>query len=212
MSRPVVRLLTILLALLAWSLRAGPVSAQAPGSKVSILSPQAGGVLQGQVTITGNNNGSRLRYRNITGFVSAEISFAYTHDPTDTWFLIASSTQPVTQGTLAVWDTTTITDGLYALRLRVTLGDGSYVDAIVPDLRVRNYTPVETNTPTAVLLESTPVPNATATATPYPTPTALPPNPAALTPLNIYTSLGYGALSVVVIIVLFAFYLRLRNR
>jgi hypothetical protein len=204
MSRPAVRLLTILLALLAWSLRAGPVSAQAPGSQVSILSPQAGGVLQGQVTITGNNN--------ITGFVSAEIFFTYTHDPTDTWFLIASSSQPVTQGMLAVWDTTTITDGLYALRLRVTLGDGSYVDAIVPDLRVRNYTPVETNTPTAVPLESTPVPKATATATPYPTPTALPPNPAALTPLNIYTSLGYGALSVVVIIVLFAFYLRLRNR
>jgi hypothetical protein len=198
MSRPAVRLLTILLALLAWSLRAGPVSAQAPGSQVSILSPQAGGVLQGQVTITGNNN--------ITGFVSAEISFGYTHDPTDTWFLIASSSQPVTQGTLAVWDTTTITDGLYALRLRVRLGDGSYVDAIVPDLRVRNYTPVETNTPTAVLLESTPVPNATATATPYPTPTALPPNPAALTPINVYTSFGYGVAGVLLFFLIIGVY------
>jgi len=185
MSRPAARLvLTFVALLLAWSLRAEPASAQAPGSQVSIRSPQAGEALQGQVTITGNSN--------VAGFVLVEVSFSYANDPTNTWFLITSSSQPVAQGTLAVWDTTTITDGLYTLRLRVTLADGSYVDVTVLDLRVRNYTPVETDTPTPVPLQATPVPEATTTATPFPTPTALPPNPAALSQSRIYASLGYG--------------------
>ena len=203
MSRPVVRFLVVLLLLLTWLTRASPVSAQAPGSLVSIRSPQAGEALQGQVTITGSSN--------VAGFASAEVSFAYANDPTGTWFLITSSGLPVAQGTLAVWDTMTITDGLYTLRLRVKLDVGSYVDAIVPALRVRNYTPVETSTPTAAPLQATPVTNATATATPYPTPTALPPNPAALSPSNIYTSLGYGALVVAALFLLFGLYTRLRG-
>lgn len=172
------------MALLAWSLQAEPASAQAPGSQVSIRSPQTGEALQGQVTITGTSD--------VAGFVSAEVSFAYANDPTDTWFLIAASSRPVRDGTLAIWDTTTITDGLYTLRLRVTLADGSYVDVTVPDLRVRNYTPVETDTPTLVPLQATPISEVTITATPFPTPTALPPNPAALSQSRIYASLGYG--------------------
>jgi hypothetical protein len=155
------------------------------------------------VTITGSSN--------VAGFASAEVSFAYANDPTGTWFLITSSGQPVAQGTLAVWDTMTITDGLYTLRLRVKLGNGSYVDAIVPDLRVRNYTQVETSTPTAAPLQATPVTNATATATPYPTPTFLPPNPAGLSPSSIYASLGYGALIVAALFLLFGLYTRLRG-
>jgi hypothetical protein len=203
MFRPAVRLLLIFLALLAWSLQAEPALAQAPGSQVSIRSPLVGEALQGQVTITGSSNAA--------GFASAEVSFAYANDPTGTWFLITSSGQPVAQGTLAAWDTMTITDGLYTLRLRVKLGNGSYVDAIVPDLRVRNYTPLETSTPTAAPLQATPVTNATATATPYPTPTVLPPNPAALSPSSIYASLGYGALIVAALFLLFGLYARLRG-
>ena len=203
MSRPVVRFLVVLLLLLTWLSRASLVSAQAPGPQVSIRSPQAGEALQGQVTITGSSN--------VAGFASAEVSFAYANDPTGTWFLITSSGQPMAQGTLAVWDTMTITDGLYTLRLRVKLGDGSYIDAIVPDLRVRNYTPVETSTPTAAPVHATPVPNAIATVTPYPTPTALPSNPAALSPSRIYASLGYGALIVAALFLLFGLYARLRG-
>ncbi len=184
MSCSAARLVLTFMALLAWSLQAEPASAQAPGSQVSIRSPQTGEALQGQVTITGTSD--------VAGFVSAEVSFAYANDPTDTWFLIAASSRPVRDGTLAIWDTTTITDGLYTLRLRVTLADGSYVDVTVPDLRVRNYTPVETDTPTLVPLQATPISEVTITATPFPTPTALPPNPAALSQSRIYASLGYG--------------------
>jgi hypothetical protein len=203
MFRPAVHLLLIFMALLAWSLRAEPVSAQVPSSQVSIRSPQAGEALQGQVMITGNSD--------IAGFVSTEVSFSYANDPTGTWFLIAASNQPMAQGTLAVWDTTTITDGLYTLRLRVMLADGNFLDAIVPDLRVRNYTPVETDTSTIAPLQTTPIPNATSTATPFPTPTALPPNPAALSPSSIYASLGYGAFIVAALFLLYGLYARLRR-
>jgi len=203
MSRSAVRLLLVFLTFLAWSLWAEPASAQVPGSQVSIRSPQAGEALQGQVTITGNSD--------VAGFVSVEVSFSYANDPTGTSFLIAVSSQPVAQGALAVWDTTTVTDGLYTLRLRVTLADGSYVDVTVPDLRVRNYTPVETSTPTAAPVHATPVLNAIATVTPYPTPTSLPSNPVALSPSRIYTSLGYGALIVASLFLLFGLYARLRG-
>jgi hypothetical protein len=195
--------LLILLVSLTWTLRVAPALAQAPGSQAAIHSPQAGEALQGRVTISGSSD--------VTGFVMAEVAFAYADDPTGTWFRIAAGGQPVRDGTLAVWDTTTITDGLYTLRLRVTLADGSFADALAPDLRVRNYTPVETATPTAAPLEATPIPAATSTATPFPTPTPLPPNPAALTASAIYSSLGYGALSVIAILILLALYLRLRR-
>jgi hypothetical protein len=201
---PAVRLMLIFLAWLAWSLRAEPASAQAPGSQVSIRSPQVGEALQGQVTITGTSD--------VAGFVSAEVSFSYTNDPTGTWFLIAARSQPVAQGTLAVWDTTTITDGLYTLRLRVTLGDDSHVDATIPDLRVRNYTPVETSTPTVVPVQATPIPNDTATATPFPTPTALPPNPAALSQSGIYASLGYGVVGALLFFLIIGLFAWARRR
>jgi hypothetical protein len=200
------RLTLIFFTMLAWMLLAEPVSAQAPGSQVTIISPQPGEALQGQVTINGNSD--------VAGFVSAEIAFAYSDDPTGTWFLIAAGNQPVRDGVLAVWDTTTITDGLYTLRLSVILGDGSQVDVTVPALRVRNYTPVETAIASSTSLEPAPIASVTlvaASATPFPTPTSLPPNPAALTPSRIYASLGYGALAVLAILLLLALYLRLRR-
>jgi hypothetical protein len=162
----------------------------------------------------------------VPGFVSAEISFAYADNPTDTWFQIAVNSQPVIAGNLASWDTTTITDGTYCLRLRVYLSDGTFLDVIVPDLRVRNYTPVETITPaptltptatpqvefTATLLPTT-TPTATPSpiATPFPTPTALPVNPAALTPQDIYASIGSGAVVAMILFFIFEIYRVLRK-
>lgn len=201
MLRSVVSISPILFFLLTGSLQTGSMAAQATGSEVSLRSPQAGEVLQGQVTITGDSD--------ITGFVTAEISFAYASDSTNTWFLIASSSQPVTDGTLAIWDTTTITDRTYTLRLRVQRADGTFLDATVPDLRVRNYTPIETATPTVRPLvpdSPTATPVATATPAPNPTPTPIPPNPAALTARAIYVNLGYGALAATLFFILFGLY------
>jgi hypothetical protein len=168
-----------------------------------ITSPLTGQAVQGVVTITGTSE--------VVGFVRSEVAFTYADNPTDTWFLIAASDLFVTDGTLAVWDTTTITDGVYVLRLRVFLPEGYYLDAVVSDVRVRNYSPIETPTPTA-----TPViilPTLTPTITPLPpaTPTPLPPNPVAMDRKEILISLGVGALLVLLFFLFFGLYARFRR-
>jgi hypothetical protein len=169
-----------------------------------IDSPKQGDVLQGVVTIRGSSNQ--------TGFLSSEIDFAYSGDPTGTWFLLAISGQSVASDTLATWDTTTITDGNYDLRLRVFLSDGSHLDAIIPNLRVRNYTPVETPTPAPTAVLPTLTPTITLTPTLFPSPTPLPANPAVLTSTDISTSLAYGGLGAVIFIVIVGTYLWLRRK
>src|SRR4030042_555849 len=109
-----------------------------PVPDVVIVDPQPGQALQGVVAIMGRTS--------LSGFRSAEILFGYSNDPSQTWFFIAESTTPVDAGLLAEWDTSTLTDGNYTLRLVVNRTDGSRVVVIVPGLRVRNYSPVETST------------------------------------------------------------------
>ena len=177
-------------------------SVAAQGQPV-ILSPRQGEVLQGTITITGSSGE--------TGFLSSEVDFAYAGDTTGTWFLVAVASQPVDSNTLATWDTTTITDGNYNLRLRVYLKDGTHLDAIIPDLRVRNYTPVETPTPAPTAILPTLTPTDTLTPTPFPTPTPLPVNPAVLTQADISTSLVYGGLGAVILIIILGIYFWLRR-
>jgi hypothetical protein len=169
-----------------------------------VISPRQGQVLQGVVTIKGSSD--------VSGFVSVEVAFAYAGDTTGTWFQIAKSNQPVSLDTLATWDTTTITDGDYILRIRVYLKSGSSIDVPVPNLRVRNYTPVETPTPepTAILPTATMLP--TLTVTPFPLPTPLPTNPAILTPVDVSKSIGYGGIGAVLLLIVIAVYLGLRRR
>ncbi len=170
----------------------------------AVVSPRPGEALQGLVTITGTSD--------VIGFASYEITFAYPDDLTGTWFLISQSSQPVQGETLAVWDTTAITDGNYALRLLVFLDDGTSLEVRVPDLRVRNYTPVETATPGPTSASGTATLPVVTPAIPLPTSTPLPPNPAALTSSRILTSLGYGALAAIAGIALFGVYAALRRR
>jgi hypothetical protein len=168
---------------------------------VAIISPAPDEVLRGAVTITGSLN--------VPSFLSAQLEFAYASDPTNTWFTIQAFSQPLTDSTLAVWDTTSITDGEYVLRLRVNFEDGTAQEVTVP-VKIGNDllptpTPEPTSTPepetalipTAFLLAASPTP----TDLPRPTPTALPTNPVSLGQSQIYTSLGRGAL---VILGLFA--------
>jgi len=173
---------------------------------VAITAPAADEVLRGQVTITGTMD--------VPGFTSAQLDFAYASSGADVWFRIQTFSQPVAGSTLAIWDTTSITDGDYILRLRVNLADGSFQEVTVPiklgndalpapspEPTPRVSTPepesVTVLIPTAFLLAASPTP----TDVPRPTPTALPSNPVALEQNEIYASLGRGAL---VILVLFA--------
>lgn len=171
----------------------------------AITSPEPGQALQGVVTVTGVSA--------VDSFQSAEIAFTYSNDPTGTWFLIQSSNQPEAGGILAIWDTTALTDNVYTLRLRVTRTDGNFVDAKVIDLRVRNYTPVETATSPALQPPeySHVQPIETPKLSPSPEPTSLAPNPAAFTPHDIFTSMGIGALVIVLIFAIFGIILRLRR-
>lgn len=169
-----------------------------------VVSPRPGDVLQGVVIIAGSSD--------VSGFVSAEVSFTYTDDPTGTWFMIALNSQPVFNDRLATWDTTVITDGDYVLRLRVYLIDGSSREALVSGLRVRNYTPAETPTPIARAPEATPLPTITPTTPPFPTPTTLPRNTATLASTDVSVSVLYGGLAVILIFIIVSIYLWLRRK
>lgn len=174
----------------------------------SITYPAAGQTLRGAVNVTGTSA--------VDGFFAAEVSFSYASDPSGTWFLIQASEQPVTEGLLAVWDTTSITDGEYNLRLRVTLQDGTQLETIVTGLSVRNYTPdtptpSSTPAPTESLAPATVTPVPTGTSRPPSTPTPLPANPAALDTPAIYASLGRGALTILLLFLVFGIFLRFRR-
>lgn len=191
------------------SARQGAPPSPTPVNAV-IHSPVSGQALQGKVPIEG--------FSALEGFLSAEISFTYAQEAEGTWFSILRSKEPVPGGLLAEWDTTTISDGLYTLRMVIHLADGTSQTVLVENLRVRNYTPVETSTPS-------PTPGATATrAGPAFTPTVrptltpipqistpLPANPAEITPEDIRLHLGKGALAAFGMFALAGLYQKVRS-
>ena len=187
-------LIALVIALpLARAFAAAPTPLDNP--EVRLSAPKAGQALQGVVPIQGNCA--------IKNFASARVEFAYSDNPTDTWFLIQDLQAGVSNNVLAQWDTSTITDGVYQVRLRVQTTDGKEYQAAISGLRVRNYTPVETDTPAptspgaALVVTSTTIPTSIPSS-----PTALPRNPAEISPQNIQASLGKGALAVLVVFIL----------
>jgi hypothetical protein len=182
-------------------------------TSIAITSPAADEVLRGPVTITGTVD--------FPSFVSAQLDFAYATNPTNAWFPIQSFSQPIVDSTLATWDTTSITDGDYVLRLRVNFEDGTAQEVSVP-LKIGNDamptlspTPEATPTPeeitvlipTPFLLAASPTP----TDLPRPTPTALPSNPVSLEQDEIYASLGRGALVILGMFALAGLIIRARR-
>jgi hypothetical protein len=161
-----------------------------------ITAPTDGETVQGGVIVQGSTG--------MEGFLSYEIDFAYENLPIDTWFLVHESNTAVQDGILAVWDTTTISDGVYSLRLTVNFTDGVSEEVLVKGVRVRNYSPIETNTPGPIVTVPTIEPgahesslSAKITETPTdttnpPTPTPLPTNPAELMPHQVRLSIGKG--------------------
>lgn len=186
-----------------------------PAYQATITSPVTGQAVQGSVVIRGTMDTS--------GFQSYELDFTYNDDPTPSWFLIEESTSPIQEGILAIWDTTTITDGDYTLRLLVTLNDGAQVEMAVNHLRVRNYTPIETDTPaptpmyvtlapSSLPVFASPVETLAPTQLLYPnTPTPLPTNPAVVTSRQMTQALVEGAATSVGLLTLLGVYLGLRS-
>ena len=180
-------------------------------TSVAITSPAPAEVLRGQVTITGKVD--------IASFVSAQLAFTYASNPTDTWFTLQTFSPPILDSNLVVWDTTSITDGDYVLRLRVNLEDGSFQEVTVPVTIGNDLLPTPTSEPTATaqdeadliptpfLLAASPTP----TEVPRPTPTPLPPNPASLDRNEVYTSLSRGALVILGLFALAGLIIRVRR-
>jgi hypothetical protein len=125
-----------------------------------ITSPLEGAVLSGAVPILGSaSHGQFQRY---------ELAFAYSPNPTDTWFpLPTPGDSPVVNDVLGQWDTTQVSDGLYTLRLRVIAADGSQLEAFVQNVRLQNATP----TASAATEAATPGPEAQPSLTPAPSAT-----------------------------------------
>lgn len=148
-------LLLLLLTFIA--LTTSTVYAQSPG----FSAPAPGSTLSGVVLIQGTAVDSNfLRY---------EIAFLREDNPGAGWIVFGEGNQPVTNGTLAVWDTTVgqsvnapvFPDGRYQLRMRVVRQDSNYDEFFVGGLVLaNNTTPVDppTAVPTIALPTETPLP------------------------------------------------------
>jgi hypothetical protein len=165
-------------------LRAPP--RQAPGY-AEITQPVPGSVLEGIVTLRGSANHP--------SFTSYDLAFTYGDDTTGTWFTIGSpSTTPVVDGPLGLWDTSTVSPGIYVLRLRVFLSTGAVFDSQVRDLRIGLPAP-ETSaaSPSATPGQVTPTPSALPAMVVAPPAPPTPANPA-FAALTIGASMAAGGL------------------
>lgn len=132
-------------------LTVGRVTAQANG----ITAPAAGETLSGVVTVMGTAvHPEYLRY---------ELAFLNEANQSAGWIVFAEGSQPVTNGVLAIWDTTigqnvgapVFPDGRYQLRLRVVKTDYNYDEYFVTNLTINNAGPTPTPTPDETALAVT---------------------------------------------------------
>jgi hypothetical protein len=114
-------------------------TALARDGDIAILSPRAGEGVQGRVVITG--------YIKASNYARYDIDFADEANAAPGWYPIDSGEKIADDGTLAIWDTSTISDSNYSLRLTVYLNDGTTSQTVVTGIRVRNYSPMEPITP-----------------------------------------------------------------
>lgn len=121
--------LLLLLFIPLFTLGFSPLNQQ---GNVGVDTPSSGEILKGVVEIKGTAAGE--------GFLGYELAYAYVSDEGMTWFPIIAGNQPVNAGDLGNWDTSTITDGDYALKLTVHYSSSEDSEIIVQPILVRNYT------------------------------------------------------------------------
>ena len=177
---------------------------------IFIQSPRVGQALQGVELLDGRVRGE--------GFVRGKITFSYADAPDPTWFFIADII-PAAEGSAQTsyqveWDTTQITDGNYHLRVVAEYKDGAAIYELIPDLRIRNHSPVETATPAPSSEDpgGDEPPTETIEPTPAATPTALPPNPAEVRSGDLYQALQFSGIGVVVLFIVGGIYWQIKNR
>ncbi|MFQ5578222.1 MAG: hypothetical protein ACE5G8_14660 [Anaerolineae bacterium] len=136
------------------------------GDLAVISFPGDNEVVRGVISITGS-----AVHPNFQRF-----QMAYAVEPVvsnDQWVTIGiERTDQVVNGELAIWDTATVPDGSYSLRLRVIRLDGNYTEIEVKQIVIANAQPTDTPTPAA-------------TVPPTATPTPLPPTPTIVIELSL---------------------------
>ena len=167
LSKPLVLTIVVLLATL-WLLQYSWVLA-APvhqGQDLAIITnPTSNAIVRDVVEITGSADYPQFQ------FYIIELS----PEPItgDQWNIIGTiHEQPVANGVLETWDTTTVPDGSYTIRLRVVRLDGNYSEFFSQQVVVSNAQPLPTDTPTPA-----PTTEQQENRPPIVTPTDLPPTP-----------------------------------
>jgi PKD repeat protein len=106
---------------------------------IVILSPIPGSVISGSVPVFGATEHPQ--------FAHYQLQYGTDPNPSNFWYPITDPIPtPVLNGLLGNWNTTSIPDGTYQLRLQVGLTDGSVVTIVSNNLQIRNTAPIPTAT------------------------------------------------------------------
>lgn len=176
---------------------------------VRIQFPTDGEVIKGNVQLVGSITGQDFQF--------ADISFRYQDSTSDTWFLITSIDSNINDGVIASWDTSTIADGLYQLRVLAHYENGNDQEAIVKDIQVRNYSPtdpVPTRDASSPPIDATPLQSITVitSATQEDTPTPMPFNELTVTRSQFFLTVLQSAIFGILLLIVAILFIIIRRR
>ena len=176
---------------------------------VRISSPTQGEYLQGIIQIIGTVTGNDL--------ARVEVSFRYQDNQSESWFLIDQFDEPIVDDVLARWDTSTIADGEYQIRVLAVYSDGREQEAIIKNLFIRNYTPFDPIKTENPALEQTLVSDdmpaiTTITPTLRSSPTPMPPNEIIVTEEQFLRTAVQGAILGILFLFVIVMFIIIRSR
>jgi hypothetical protein len=175
---------------------------------VRISSPKEGEILQGNIYIEGTISGSTFQF--------AEISFQYQDSQSSNWFQIGTIDTPIVDDTIVVWDTSTIADGIYRIRVVAHYENDRVQEAIINNLDIRNYTPLDTvpNEEPETVQTDDPINQSllTPTVTMIAVPTPMPQNEMVVSRTQFFLTLLQGAIFGVLLLVAIVIFVIIRRR
>jgi hypothetical protein len=139
--------------------KAAPPGLNCTASNAAITSPQSGATLNGVVQIEGVASlGDQFQYYKLEFSPAGKDQFTV---------FSGLIRQQVNNGQLGVWDSASVPDGDYSIRLRVVDTTGNYCDVVTTGLKVQNSVPIPpTEAPTEVPTEAPPEQAVVPTAVP----------------------------------------------
>ena len=170
-------------------------------SDAAITTPVSGSAIQGKVDVRG--------YIKATNFFTYDLDFSHGQDSESGWFNITTSNINPEDGLLGIWDTSSISDGNYKLRLTVRYKDDTKSETTIEEIRVRNYSLIETDTPNPGVTDNIEQGGIGNPTFPVPTPfgDTTSRNEVEITRTDFFTTLfvglGFGVLLTILLIVIF---------